>query len=757
VLHETHGIGLYKSMRSFHKLQEDLLQAGGQMANLMASAREIPGFSGTIRNDWEKTCHRISHTSGERVRVAVVGSIKSGKSTFINALLKGDYLKRGAGVVTSIVTRVRKGPGLKATLYFKSWDEIHADLKHAMVLLPSLPIDSDSATFDFRRPESRLALQSALAELGPDRLIRGGTRNENSVLMDSYLKGYDRVKDIVSTETVIRHYENEAFAQHRDFVGDDSLAVYLKDVQIEINADVLDGNMEVADCQGSDSPNPLHLAMIQDYLLLTHLIVYVISSRTGLRRADIRFLSMIQKMGLAEHILFVVNCDFSEHESLENLLPLIERIREEISLIKPSPRIYTLSSLYNLFIQMESGLSEKDHMRLLQWRQEHALTAFSDSQTRRFMDDFEALLRHERYGLLLRNPLERLTVISAGVDHWIDINLDMQSRDAVGASEMLERIKRHEDRILQLKAMIQSTLDGTLQKIRQELKRDVDRFFDKHNGEILSGILGFIHQYAAVLEPFEGRNEKTGFTQALFLVFQEFKHALDRFVTETTMPETVRFVREEEAKIAACMQTIAAPYDGLLQEALSDYNTSLESIGGTPIQHPMDPLHIPDMDVVKSETNLRLPSMGITLQYSVRIKTETVARLGCYTLISLIKRLLKKPMQSRQADQTHALKDGVERIKRETERSIIWHFTDYRENLKFQYIFKLADAAFTSLLECLVDRFDAYSTDMTRITQRADGHQSDTDRISQALNDLRLQSREIADQLAGIRKEMERG
>jgi hypothetical protein len=114
-------------------------------------------------------------------------------------------------------------------------------------------------------------------------------------------------------------------------------------------------------------------------------------------------------------------------------------------------------------------------------------------------------------------------------------------------------------------------------------------------------------------------------------------------------------------------------------------------------------------------------------------------------------------MQSRQADQTHALKDGMERIKRETERSIVSHFTDYRENLKFQYIFKLADAAFTSLLECLVDRFDAYSTDMTRITQRADGHQSDTDRISQALNNMRLQSRDIAEQLAGIRKEMERG
>jgi hypothetical protein len=125
--------------------------------------------------------------------------------------------------------------------------------------------------------------------------------------------------------------------------------------------------------------------------------------------------------------------------------------------------------------------------------------------------------------------------------------------------------------------------------------------------------------------------------------------------------------------------------------------------------------------------------------------------------MSWIGRLFKKTLPNRQADEMHALKDGMERIKRETERSIVSHFTDYRENLKFQYIFKLADAAFAALLECLMDRFDAYATDMTRLTLQADGHQSDKDMISQALNDLRLQAREIAGRLAGIREEMEKG
>ena len=120
-----------------------------------------------------------------------------------------------------------------------------------------------------------------------------------------------------------------------------------------------------------------------------------------------------------------------------------------------------------------------------------------------------------------------------------------------------------------------------------------------------------------------------------------------------------------------------------------------------------------------------------------------------------MKRLLKKSTENRQEDEIHALKDGIDRMKRETERSIISHFKDYRENLKFQYIFKLADAAFQSLLECLKERFDTYSTDIARIMQWADGHQTDKGQVSKTLNGMRLKSREIAEQIKNIRDQMD--
>ena len=46
------------------------------------------------------------------------------------------------------------------------------------------------------------------------------------------------------------------------------------------------------------------MADIQDYLISASMIIYIITSRTGLRKADIKFLKIIQDMGLINNIFF---------------------------------------------------------------------------------------------------------------------------------------------------------------------------------------------------------------------------------------------------------------------------------------------------------------------------------------------------------------------------------------------------------------------------------------------------------------------
>jgi hypothetical protein len=277
----------------------------------------------------------------------------------LNALFDGDYLKRGAGVVTSIVTRVQRGKHPAAKLYFKSWGEVNSEIEKSLEMFPSLKLQSKGRSFDIRQKKDRMGIQKAIGQLNAEQIITNGQRNANIVLISFYLKGYDRVKDELSSNSKTREYKGNLFQKHKDFVGNEVLAVYLKDVLLKIDSNAIGVNIEIADCQGSDSSNPLHIAMIQDYLFSTHLTIYVVSSRIGLRQADIRFLSMIKSMRIMDNFLFVLNCDFSEHQSVENMKNLAEKVKEEISAIKPVQEIYSFSALYNLFKTINKNLPQK--------------------------------------------------------------------------------------------------------------------------------------------------------------------------------------------------------------------------------------------------------------------------------------------------------------------------------------------------------------------------------------------------------------
>lgn len=745
-------------MEPYHNLKQAVMQAADDMLSLISGIRGIPGLDGTATREWEKICQNIGlQLNEDTVRVAVVGAIKSGKSTFINALLQGDHLKRGAGVVTSIVTRVRNGKKRSATLYFKSWEDINADISRASLFLPSLQDDDRPDGLDIRNPADRTALQQALNDVDADYLVANGARSMSAALMASCLKGYDAVRDIVQDHAVIQRYGDSQFASHREFVGDDARAVYLKDIELTIDSKLLEDNLEIADCQGSDSPNPLHLAMIQDYLLLTHLIVYVISSRTGLRQADIRFLSMIKTMGIADNILFVINCDFSEHESLDSLMALIGRIREEIALIRPSPDVFVFSSLFNLFRTLGSDLSEKDRMRLLQWEHETDAVQFSDGEALRFLNTFNEKLSREKFRLLLLNPMERIHAIADAICHWIRMNMEILNQDADHAGAVVEKINRHQKRILQLKSTVQNTLNGHMEKLKARLKIGVDDFFDFRSSGPMVSIMDFIHRQHLDLGGYRDRMKQDGFTKALYLVFQEFRQHLDTFVAESVNPDIIRFVKAQEQMIAESLASIAAPFDGLLIEAIAEYHQSLSGIGiGSEAPSP-EKLSLPDMDRVKTRAGLKLPPASIALRYSAKIKSEAVLRLGAYTTITLIKRLLKRPFQNPEDNGLSALADAVDRMKAETEKSIVSHFRDYRENIKFQYLYKVADAASRALLDSLTERFQSYSADSSQITTFAECHQTDRESALKSLDDIRARAAAMGDRVRGIKNQINAG
>ncbi|NNG01666.1 MAG: hypothetical protein HKM93_19935 [Desulfobacteraceae bacterium] len=739
-------------MKTYETLKTELLNINGILTGLFETARSIPGLKNQSFDQWEDTCTGITKdTTSDDIHVAVVGTIKSGKSTFVNTLLTGDYLKRGAGVVTSIVTRVVGGEHKQAHLFFKSWDEVNHDIQQALILFPD---DRFSSTdnFDIRRQKDREELERAISSLSADQLFTKDMRNVNSVLLSSYLNGYDRVHDIVASDSTELHFDPDHFPDHREFVSSDALSVYLSDIRLEVADTKLGDHIEIADCQGSDSPNPLHLAMIQDYLYRTNLIVYVVSSRTGVRQADIRFLSMIKKMAIIDNILFVVNCDFSEHDSLGDLENGIEKIHEELKLLIPGAVLFSFSGLYHLFDEQQGQLSAKDQARLDQWQQESDFITYSSAERQRFFDTFYQKINRERFALLLKNHLERLSMVGDGIDQWIQLSKVMLDQDADGAGKITEKIELHRLRINQMKSVIQNTLEGAIDKLKRDLKPEIDRFFDARSGEMVRQLIDFIRSYSINYNDYLDGIESSGFGGTLYVIYQDFKQAVDIYMAENLTPEIVRFVKRLEKKLADSIVTITKPFDNMIREVISEHRFALENIGLNINGSEYGGNTELDLERIKTIVGIVIPPAKAMMRYSAHVKTDAVIRLGVYKLIGAVKKVIRKPFSSENEETVMAFKGAVKRIKQETERSVLAQLKDHRENIKFQYVLKLADAASREINERLCERFQASVLQMAEFKNLIGEKQSDRQKANDILKDMGQTAGEIGDRIDAVRE-----
>jgi len=743
--------------KEYNEIRKDLLQINSDISTLISKVRSIHQATDNILVDWEMSCKNLRKRLGEDIiRIAVVGPIKSGKSTFLNALFNGDYLKRGAGVVTSIVTRIQRGKHLKAKLYFKTLDEVSSEIEKSLKIFPLLQLESKDRKFNIRQKKDRKSMQKAIGELNPEQIITNGRRNANIVLISSYLKGYDRVKDELSSKGQTREYKDNLFQKHKDFAGNEVLAVYLKDVLLQINSNAIGANTEIADCQGSDSSNPLHIAMIQDYLFSTHLIIYVVSSRTGLRQADIKFLSMIKNMRIMDNFLFVLNCDFNEHESVENMKNLASKVKEEISIIKPVHKIYSFSALYNLFKTINKNLPQKDKLRFTQWEKETGFVDFSDRETEQFKYRFELMLGQKRYSLLLENYIELHGVILSDIMRWTGITAGILDKDASEINEIIKRTKKHQEGMDKIKSMVNNTISGAVPKIKNEIKRDVNQFFDTRSSDVLGDIIGFIRNYKVSYRQYEENLKGSGFLSTLYLVFQEFKQALDTSVVENLTPEVIRFAIEMEKKIYDHFKSVFRAYEAVIEEALSEYDSVLNMLQLTnSIAIEQRKIKLPDIDSIKETNRLRMPPVITFIRYSAKIKTEAVMKLGFLSVIRIFKKMIKKPHSENSSDEIEALKSGVRRMKRETQKSIIFHLNDYRENVKFKYLFKLVDAVSGVLSQELLYGFNNCVDNLSGLNERINSKKVDKKRTHEILTGIMQEIPRINDKITRIKKELE--
>ncbi|MBU0462048.1 MAG: dynamin family protein, partial [Proteobacteria bacterium] len=684
-------------INSIEKIIDDAL-------SIFQLVEDVPQLKDHSFNGYKESIRRIpGHISEGQLKIAVVGVIKSGKSTFVNSLLGKELVKRGAGVITSITTRIRKGKKNQATFYFKSWDEINSQLQNALLLFPHDGSDNKMLSdFDIRRKNDRNYLKKAYKKLIHDFSGAKAEIRPETLLIKHALCGFDTCKDLVQADENVICFSSKEFDKHKDYTSDPNIAFYIKDVCLDVFGKTMDPNVEIADCQGADSTDPAQLAQVLTYLESSNLIIYCVSSRIGLRQSDITFLKQIKNLGLIENIIFINNCDLTEHENLDDLIKIETSIKETLEFLEIHPRIFSFSSLYNLFLNLESKLNKKDKNRLKFWQEEKKIVQYCDLKTQEFNSFFKQIMDKNGHGLLISNHLKRLDIIMGQLDQRTNIFLGLLSSDKSKEERARQTLNNLHHNASRLEAIVENSLDGAVSGLKEEIESNLKNAFIHDDKGILKKARDYIRTTFLDVEKYKSVTEESGFKQILYLMFQDFKRGLDLYVIEEVKPELKRFVQSQEEKIFSYFQSLFDSYqiDLLKADHYSQFETEPK------LAHQQrDFIYSVDIEKIKKILGLQLPAVIFEAKYTSMIKTNVLTDFGLHTVSQILFSLFNSKSNF---SFSPGLKKAAKKIKKENQKIIKDQFEQYHMNLRANYFLPLIEAATRDFKEKINERFNQY-------------------------------------------------
>jgi len=700
-----------------HGIVDALIHMAKNLSTTFEGMKTIPGM---YDEQAESQHHICTHLPGQItsgvIRIAVVGAIKSGKSTCINAIAGGEILKRGAGVVTAMVTRIRPGKTRKAQVFLKSWDEVNESLRRALVLFPENLLTVEGITgdaFDLRRKKDRRFLRAVSGQLGGGAGLTPRGLQPEFVRIRQALGAYDRVRHLVQADAVVLTFEGDEFNAHQMFTGDGAAAFFAEDVLLELPGAVLAPGLEMADCQGSDSTDSTHLAQIQDYLMSANMILYVISSRMGVREADLVFLQMIQEMGLMDNILFLFNVDIGEHDSLEELKLLENRVQDELTCVHSQVVLHTVSCLHSLYRALGERLSPGEKKRISLWEENQELISHTLGEEKTFMAHLGQKIKQDRFSLVVENHIQRMGVACDFAGRRIQLFYDLLSRDQDHADHALRELKRLKVQGENFKGMIRKTTLSAVEALETDIRAWIHRFFHPRKGSLAREIRAFVQDHPMAYPQPEAHLPEAGFNQILYAMFQEFRTALDYYMTRQFTPRVAAFIREQEQHMAADFMAL---YDTchmdtrtLLARLMPDTDGLMDYGNPAGEEKPVSPV---DISAVKGILGLRVPRARLATAYSARIRVDAMAGLGLHSLVALLSRILKKPFAS---PFSMAFANGERRMRKEALRCMELHLKNYREIVETEYFLKLIHAVSRDFQEKMMAEFEGCDLEMAKI------------------------------------------
>ncbi|MHC1742556.1 MAG: dynamin family protein [Syntrophobacteraceae bacterium] len=717
-------------MNEYLQFKRGIQQRVDALESLIGQLEHHQAIEDSLTTRWRDQLTLVQAALQDNVvRVAVVGSVKSGKSTLINTLLGRDLLKRGAGITTAFITRIRTDGEIGGWVELKPWAQILEELNTTVRSLPIVAEtldspeespDQEEAGFDLRCKEDRDQLHAILQRVQTEWQHVKGRLHPDFLVLNGYLEGFKGLSSHMGDSVNRVLFDARTIDQHQRYVSSESQAVFVRDMEIHHPIDWLGERVEIADCQGSDSPNPLHLAHIQQYLLRSHFLLYVIHSRTGLREADFKLLDFVKTLRMDSQTFFVLNVDLDAHPDAEDVERLKGRVREELGWVVPNPRVFSFSGLFHLADQLGDAASPRETRRAELWSLTPSVIEASRAEYALFQDELAARIGAQRARVLMGTGLNRLTVVATGMLDSVRAQQRFFDRD-LGPLKRSASILRNKHKVfLDTLNTLRHAIFGLRDSLRQEVDTIAREMFDSKQSGIIRETLDVIEHFDMQSRFEQDLCDPKQVFGALHRFYLEFRHSLSRFLVERVNLRLLAFAKQQEDFLLERLRKSSRAFWSLFSGALDDYRREMATFE--------IPVHagVPDEPCeVTLHAAQSLPTLDAFFDHQAVSRGLLFLKFGLGRFTRFLADLRTRPgspgsFLSKRIQGSHTVEEAVSLVKAEAKVELLRAFAFYKDAFITDHMFPMVDRATRGLLDGFTMRLEMARLDFAELVKHGE-------------------------------------
>ncbi len=627
--------------------------------------------------------------------VTCIGPVKSGKSTLINTLAGADLLPTGAGITTSFPTILTAGKKFSAEIKLQSETTINEIFSQAANLLFSDETETSECS-PFITSE-RLQVKKLLDNYqNSGNLTRHGIFNESYRLLKNIISGVEKVGEYYLNKNLNFSLTDLDNPEYRKFIRDETLSTFLSEIQIKAPLKLLPPHLSLRDLPGLDTPNPSHQSIIIQQLSESPALLYIISSRIGLRQADYQLLEHLHKLGLHERLLFVINLDLDVHADIDELNNMIERCSDELDELGFTQSKYAFSALALFWSQPEiaDNLNATSKRRWESWQEDTEKFNISVAGARKFLERLLELGRNESEETLLKHSEKLLQQVKNNTRRLLESEIRQLTPTDESANSGTKLPHDNCDKIKTVLNETERIITGICNEAEKFCHNQITRWLDDTDAQSLRKQLETIivnYQAPQDLIPEKTRNPLT----PVRIIDNHFLMTIPAQIQERATLETLRFLKILHSELNHRLLKGCLPLFVICENLTQNNGIDQEEL----------PLPV--------KINGRIPLFTLKSEVEERFAIVRKTR----NLIQLLGRKIMRLKKRRSLSQEYSLQ-----IKKAAQKELPRWLNNYREQLKFALMRPHINECKKLITDFFTDYLESTQVALTRSGKIADNN-----------------------------------